>query len=68
MTQQQAHEHQWFRTGAMEPGKMRCILCGQWHQEPNNRTLSVRDLSDHKQANGSDDPVDDILKHLGLKA
>ena len=24
------HLHEWFRTGAMEPGKMRCIHCGAW--------------------------------------
>jgi hypothetical protein len=25
-----AHTHQWFSTGAMEPGQMRCIHCGVW--------------------------------------
>lgn len=24
------HQHQWFRTGAMEPDQMRCIECGAW--------------------------------------
>jgi hypothetical protein len=24
------HTHEWFRTGAMEPGVMRCISCGEW--------------------------------------
>lgn len=27
------HEHQWFRTGGMEPGQMRCIHCGKWGKE-----------------------------------
>ena len=26
--EQVSHAHEWFRTGAMEPGKMRCIHCG----------------------------------------
>ena len=29
-----AHRHKWFRTGAMEPGQMRCIECGDWHLWP----------------------------------
>jgi len=24
------HMHEWFSTGAMGPGKMRCIHCGAW--------------------------------------
>lgn len=24
------HKHQWFSTGAMAPGQMRCIECGMW--------------------------------------
>jgi hypothetical protein len=28
-----AHRHEWFRTGAMEPGQMRCIECGEWRCE-----------------------------------
>jgi hypothetical protein len=28
-----AHKHEWFRTGAMEPGQMRCISCGVWGKE-----------------------------------
>jgi hypothetical protein len=28
-----AHRHQWFRTGAMEQGQMRCIECGEWSRE-----------------------------------
>lgn len=24
--------HGWFQTGAMEPGQMRCIHCGEWGQ------------------------------------
>ena len=27
------HKHEWFRTGAMEVGQMRCISCGAWGQE-----------------------------------
>ena len=27
------HAHQWFRTGEMKPGQMRCIACGKWGQE-----------------------------------
>jgi hypothetical protein len=29
------HKHQWFSTGAMEPGEMRCIQCGAWAKEKN---------------------------------
>ena len=28
-----AHKHEWFSTGAMKPGQMRCIHCGVWNHE-----------------------------------
>jgi hypothetical protein len=28
-----ACKHEWFSTGAMEPGQMRCIHCGKWGDE-----------------------------------
>ena len=28
-----AHKHEWFRTGEMKIGQMRCISCGTWGQE-----------------------------------
>lgn len=28
-----AHRHEWFRTGEMKVGQMRCINCGAWGQE-----------------------------------
>ena len=28
-----AHKHEWFRTGEMKIGQMRCISCGIWGQE-----------------------------------
>jgi hypothetical protein len=27
------HRHEWFRTGEMKVGQMRCISCGAWGQE-----------------------------------
>jgi hypothetical protein len=35
-----AHRHEWFRTGEMKAGQMRCISCGTWGQEdrPQQRT------------------------------
>ena len=27
------HRHEWFRTGEMKIGQMRCISCGTWGQE-----------------------------------
>jgi hypothetical protein len=27
------HKHEWFRTGEMKVGQMRCISCGIWGQE-----------------------------------
>ena len=27
------HKHEWFRTGEMKVGQMRCISCGEWGQE-----------------------------------
>lgn len=27
------HQHQWFRTGEMKVGQMRCISCGAWAKE-----------------------------------
>ncbi len=34
------HRHEWFRTGEMKVGQMRCISCGAWGQEdmPQQRT------------------------------
>jgi hypothetical protein len=34
------HRHEWFRTGEMKAGQMRCISCGTWGQEdmPKQRT------------------------------
>ena len=28
-----AHKHEWFRTGEMKVGQMRCISCGTWGKE-----------------------------------
>ena len=28
-----AHRHEWFRTGEMKVGQMRCISCGTWAEE-----------------------------------
>ena len=28
-----AHRHEWFSTGEMKVGQMRCISCGEWGQE-----------------------------------
>lgn len=28
------HRHEWFSTGGMEPGRMRCIHCGVWGRSP----------------------------------
>ena len=28
-----SHKHEWFRTGEMKIGQMRCISCGTWGQE-----------------------------------
>jgi hypothetical protein len=27
------HKHEWFRTGEMKIGQMRCISCGTWAEE-----------------------------------
>jgi hypothetical protein len=27
------HKHEWFRTGEMKVGQMRCISCGTWAEE-----------------------------------
>jgi len=44
-----AHRHEWFRTGAMEPGQMRCIECGEWRCEaapPARRPLTDEEIWD----------------------
>ena len=28
-----AHRHEWFSTGEMKVGQMRCISCGEWGQK-----------------------------------
>ena len=34
-----AHRHEWFSTGEMKVGQMRCINCGTWgHEEMPQRT------------------------------
>ena len=27
------HQHEWFRAGGWEPGRIRCIHCGKWGKE-----------------------------------
>ena len=27
------HQHEWFRVGGWEPGRIRCIHCGKWGKE-----------------------------------
>lgn len=27
------HQHEWFRAGGWEPGRIRCIHCGRWGKE-----------------------------------
>jgi hypothetical protein len=38
-----AHRHRWFRTGAMEPGQMRCIECGEWGRETERKITGGND-------------------------
>ena len=38
-----AHRHEWFRTGAMEPGQMRCIGCGEWSRETERKITGGND-------------------------
>lgn len=38
------HTHQWFSTGAMEPGQMRCIDCGVWGLSGQPQTPKVERL------------------------
>ena len=44
-----AHRHEWFRTGEMKVGQMRCISCGTWgHEEMPQRTwvgLTVNEIA-----------------------
>lgn len=42
------HRHEWFRTGAMEPGQMRCINCGAWAREthpPRREPLTLAQIN-----------------------
>jgi hypothetical protein len=36
------HKHEWFRTGEMKVGQMRCISCGIWGQEEMPQRTWVR--------------------------
>lgn len=41
-----SHKHEWFRTGEMKIGQMRCISCGTWGQEetPQRKPLSEEEI------------------------
>ena len=43
-------KHEWFRTGAMEPGECRCINCGMWNTttSPAPQPVPVKTYSDGK--------------------
>ena len=66
-----AHRHEWFRTGAMEPGQMRCIECGEWGRRipaPTRRPLTDEAIWRQYQAlwpfHPADEPrlAEDIVK------
>ena len=42
-----AHKHEWFRTGEMKVGQMRCISCGTWGQEeiPQRKPLTDEEIN-----------------------
>jgi hypothetical protein len=68
-----AHRHEWFRTGEMKVGQMRCISCGTWaEEEMPQRTWvgltdeEVGDLSDFAYAN-DEEFVRQVEKHLKEK-
>ena len=45
-----AHRHEWFRTGEMKVGQMRCISCGTWgHEEMPQRTWVGLTTADQKE-------------------
>ena len=44
------HKHEWFRTGEMKVGQMRCISCGTWaEEEMQNHTWQGLTLEEKQQ-------------------
>ena len=43
-----SHKHEWFRTGEMKVGQIRCITCGTWGQEeiPQRKPLSDEQIEE----------------------
>jgi hypothetical protein len=68
-----AHRHKWFRTGAMEPGQMRCIECGEWSREtapPARRPLTDKEIKQvvREASKGSAFRRDGITSHRIVRA
>jgi len=40
-----SHKHEWFRTGTMKVGQMRCISCGIWGQDEIPQRPSRSDMT-----------------------
>ena len=62
-----AHKHEWFRTGEMKVGQMRCISCGTWGQEeiPQRTWVGLTDEDDIDWEDGGN--LKDLVKAIEAK-
>lgn len=59
------HTHEWFRTGAMDPGQFRCIHCGAWAKETHPPRREWKSLT--ADAVFANDKIMAVNASLGLK-
>jgi hypothetical protein len=56
------HLHEWFSTGAMGPGEMRCIHCGVWG---NDASLTTPPAAQRQWSSLTDDEIKEIIGPWG---
>ena len=56
-----SHKHEWFRTGEMKVGQMRCISCGTWGQEEIPQRTWVGLSDEERQEIALEVPIDAVL-------
>jgi hypothetical protein len=64
-----AHKHEWFRTGEMKVGQMRCISCGTWGQEemPKRTWVGLTDEDLEAEFNFIDELLRDCCYRIEAK-
>ena len=50
MIERLPHYHQWFSTGEMKPGQIRCIECGKWGETYDAEKAEIERLAAENEA------------------